>query len=218
MSYTGRTCRMKRTKTLKTRPEELQHLVADRHWYRVETKKENLEQEGPLKPRARRFHKSMVSISDDSLERSLVNLVTVSLMQSQVENQIIVGWVNWEIRKLRQCIQTIRYALSEWCLESWMEIFFLMVKWFFKLRLFLLEQCYLGSQQNCGQDTEIFPHTSCSHDVHSLLQCQYLPPECLLQFWTYIDSSLSPKVHSFYLWFYTSYRWWQKYNGMYPSL
>ena len=128
MRYTGRTCRMKRTKTLKTRPEELQHLVADRHWYRVETKKENLEQEGPLKPRARRFHKSMVSISDDSLERSLVNLVTVSLMQSQVENQIIVGWVNWEIRKLRQCIQTIRYALSEWCLESWMEIFFLMVK------------------------------------------------------------------------------------------
>ena len=83
-----------------------------------------MEQEGPLKQGPEGFHKSLVSISEDSLERSLLNLVRMSLVQSQVENQIIVGSVNWEIRKLRQCIQTIRYTLSEWCLESWMEIFF----------------------------------------------------------------------------------------------
>lgn len=35
---------------------------------------------------------------------SLMNLVRMSLVQSQVENQIIVGWVNEEVRKLRQCM------------------------------------------------------------------------------------------------------------------
>lgn len=95
------------------------------------------------------------------------------------EFDAITGWKTkllWVelIEEIETAHTEIRYALSEWCLESWWKFFFLMVKRFFN-KTFPLEQCYLVLTAKLQARYRDFPIYLVLLWRHNLLQCQYLP-------------------------------------------